>query len=195
MNKKNVLLLVTVVVLGAAYVYFFTDWFRPKHIEIFHTSRAVPGGRLGARVRAGNANTAVVQFGLDNTYRLTEITVLSLDELKTNPTALPMWHLISDSNSVPIKNFPYGVAVAGMKPAVGNEWPQPLDPNVHYRIVVAAGSRTGQHDFLTLPKSEREIAAEAAATAARPPGRPDRVRPNGVRPETVRTNQPGRSAN
>ena len=178
MNKKNLILSVLVVILAAVYVYFFTDWFKSKPLEIFHTSRSIPNARYGPRVQAGNAKTAVVEFGLTGgPSRLTEVKVVALDEWKTNPTALPMWHLISDSNSLPVERFPYGVAIAGMKPAVGNDWPKPLDPNVAYRIFVTAGSRRGEHDFITLPKSEREI--QANQTQPRP----------GPRPATVRTNR------
>ena len=94
----------------------------------------------------------MVLFGLNGAYKLTEVKVVPLDEWKTNPAALPMWHLISDSNSVPVKEFPYGVAIRGMKPAVGKEWPLPLETNETYRIFVAAGSLKGWHDFTALPK-------------------------------------------
>lgn len=150
MKKKNLISLTALVVLVAAYAIFFTNWFKPRRIEIFHASRAMVRG--GARVKAGNANTRIVLFGLDGAYKLTDVKVVPLDELKTNPFALPVWHLVSDSNSVPIKEFPYGVAIRGMKPMIGREWPKPLETNETYRIFVAAGSVKGQHDFTALPK-------------------------------------------
>jgi len=152
MNKKTFISLAVLIVLVAAYAYFFTSWFQPRRIEIFHASRSVLRG--GARVKAGNANTMMVLFGLNGAYKLTEVKVVPLDEWKTNPVALPVWHLISDSNSVPVKEFPYGVAIRGMKPAVGKEWPQPLETNETYRIFIAAGSLKGWHDFTALPKSD-----------------------------------------
>jgi len=176
MNKKIVILSATAVLLAAVYVRFFTDWFAPKHIEISHTSRSNPGLRWGARVRAGNANTAVVQFGLDSNYRLTDVKVMSVSELKTNPAALPMWHLVSDSNSIPIKTFPYGVAIGGMKPAVGNEWPRPLDPSATYHIYITAGAKTGDHEFTTMPRSARDVDPTPPARPA--PARPPIVRTN-----------------
>jgi hypothetical protein len=149
-NKKNFILLLVFVVLMAAYAYFFTDWFTLRQLEVFSVSRQTLRG--GPRVKAGNANTMMVLFGLNGRYQLTDIKVVPLDEFKTNPQALPVWHLVSDSNSVPLKEFPYGVAIRGMKPAVGKQWPQPLETNRTYRIFVAAGSLKGQHDFTTLPK-------------------------------------------
>lgn len=149
-KKKNFILLAVLVVLVAAYAYFFTNWFQPKRIEVFSVSRTVMRG--GPRVKAGNANTMMVLFGLNDRYKLTEIKVVPLDELKTNPLALPVWHLVSDSNSVPVKEFPYGVAIRGMRPLVGNEFPNPLEANQTYRIFVVAGTLKGQHDFTALPK-------------------------------------------
>jgi hypothetical protein len=152
-NKKSLISLVVLIVLVTAYAYFFTNWFQPRRIEIFHASRSVLRG--GPRVKAGNANTMMVLFGLNGSYKLTEVKVVPLDELKTNATALPVWHLISDSNSIPIKEFPYGVAIRGMHPLIGNEFPKPLETNRTYRIFVAAGSLKGQHDFTALPKPEK----------------------------------------
>jgi len=59
----------------------------------------------------------------------------------------PVWHLISDSNSVPVKVFSYGQGIRGMKPAVAGSRAQPLETNVAYRLLVTAGKAKGQHDF------------------------------------------------
>jgi hypothetical protein len=152
MAKKQWILALAVVLLAAIYVYFFTGWFRPRMIHLFHVARPQPKARIGARVAAGSQNTAIVTFGLDSRYQLTEIKVVRLSELQTNRFAQPLWHLISDSNSVPVKTFPYGAALRGMKPAVAGTWPQPLETNVTYRLLVSAGSVKGQHDFSAPPK-------------------------------------------
>ena len=152
MAKKQWMLTLVFVLLAGIYVYFFTDWFRSQPIRISHVARPELTRRIGARVKAGNQNTAIVTFGLDARYQLTEIKVVCLAEWETNHFALPLWHLISDSNSVPIKMFPYGVAIRGMKPAIAGSWPQPLEPNVTYRLFVSAGSHKGQHDFTPPPK-------------------------------------------
>jgi hypothetical protein len=150
MNKKNIFWVALLVVLVTAYAYFFTDWFHPRRLEIFHVSRGVMRG--GPRVKTGNANTRMVLFGLNERYQLTDVKVVPLDEFKTNKYALPVWHLVSDSNSIPLKEFPYGVAIRGMRPAVGEQWPKTLESNRTYRIFVEAGSLKGEHDFTTLPK-------------------------------------------
>jgi hypothetical protein len=152
MAKKQWILVLTFILLAGIYVYFFTGWFRPQMIHIFHVARPQQKARIGARVAAGSQNTAIVTFGFDSRYQLTEIKVVRLSEWQTNHLAQPLWHLISDSNSVPVKMFPYGVALRGMKPAVARTWPQPLETNVTYRLFVSAGSVKGQHDFSAPPK-------------------------------------------
>jgi hypothetical protein len=152
MNKRNLVSTAALVVLVGVYAFFFTSWFKPKKIEIFHTSRVGLNVARMPRVKAANENTMVIQFGLDRAYPLTEIKVVPLEQWKTNPGVLPVWHLISDSNSVPTKGFPYGVAVRGMKPSFGTDWAKPLEPNVTYRIFLEAGSTKGQHDFVAVPK-------------------------------------------
>ena len=146
------MLALTAILLAGIYVCFFTGWFRPHTIHVFHVARPQLKARIGARVAAGSPNTAIVTFGFDTRYQLTEIKVVRLSEWQTNHFAQPLWHLISDSNSVPVKTFPYGVALRGMKPAVAGMWPQPLEPNVTYRLFVSAGSVKGQHDFSAPPK-------------------------------------------
>jgi hypothetical protein len=156
MNIRNVVSISVLVAMIGIYVFFFTDWFKPKKIEIFHTSRSTATLRLGPRVKAGNENTRVIQFGLNGSYQLTEIKVVPLEQWKTNPSVLPVWHLITDSNSIPIKGFPYGQAIRGMKPAVGTQWPKPLETNVTYRMFITAGSLKGQHDFVPVPRPADE---------------------------------------
>ena len=150
--KRNLIGIAALVVLVGVYVVFFTDWLKPKKIEIFHTSRSSQTFRVGPRVKAGAENTRVIQFGLSGTFRLTEIKVVALEQWKTNRFTLPVWHLVSDSNSIPIKTFPYGQNIRGMKPAVGSIWPKPLETNMTYRIFISAGSIKGEHDFTTIPK-------------------------------------------
>src|SRR3954465_10964228 len=139
MNKRNLISIAALVAVVAVYLIFFTDWFKPKKIEIFHTARVAANMRMGPRVKAGAGNTRLIQFGLGGTFQLTEIKVVPLEQWKTNPATLPVWHLVSDSNSIPVKTFPYGVALRGMKPAVGAMWPKPLETNMTYRLFLSAG--------------------------------------------------------
>jgi hypothetical protein len=145
MTKKNWLLLALALALGVVYIRYFTDWFRPQTIHIAHTTR-----NLRSRSQPANASPPL-NFGLNRQCRLTEITVVPLAIWQTNPNVPPVWHLISDSNSVPVRTFPYGQGIRGMKPAVAGSRAQPLETNVAYRLLVTAGKAKGQHDFTINP--------------------------------------------
>ena len=140
MDKKNTLLVVVLLVLVLVYAIFFTDWFKPHVISMFYTTRAIEHFRA-------RQDIPYVLFGLEGRYRLTEVKVVSLVDLQKNPGAPPLWHLVSDSNSVPIKMFVYGEHIHGMKPAIRGEVPEPLETNQIYRMFVSAGHTKGQIDF------------------------------------------------
>ncbi len=137
MNKKNSILIAIALVLAGVYAVFFTDWFRTKTIPISHTSRSM---------RAGAAASRMI-FGLGNYYSLTEIKVVPLAALQTNKLAVPVWHLVSDEGSDDVDHFVYGQKINGMDPAIEGARPEPLQPNVTYRLFVAAGKVRGQIDF------------------------------------------------
>ena len=145
MTKKNWVLISIALVLAAVYVFYFTDWFRPKVIIIHHVSREMHIARRfpGAK----EALTVPVTFGLEQNYKFTDIKVVVLDAWQTNQNTLPLWHLVSNSNSVPVKMFTYGQNIRGMKPAVPGTRAEELQPGITYRLFVKAGSVTGQHDF------------------------------------------------
>ncbi len=130
MNKKSWFLIAIVVALGVVYVIFFTNWFKSKSILI------------GDMERFGRVN-----FTFTEPHELTSVKVFSVSALESNKYALPVWELKSDSNSVPIKYFIYGQRIRGMKPAVANLRPEPLEPGSKYRLFVEAGSTKAQHDF------------------------------------------------
>ena len=115
---------------------------RPKSIEIYHTFRPA-----GYAMRARRDVPPTLSFGLGGRFKLTEIKVVSLAAWQTNHGVPPVWHLVSDSNSVPVNLFTYGQRIRGMKPAVVGERPLPLEPDVPYRLFVTAGKIQGQHDF------------------------------------------------
>ena len=129
--------------LAITYVFFFTNRFKSGTLPIYHLTR--PNGYAMQTRRNGPAPP--ITFGLEGSRILTEIKVVPLAEWQANHDALPVWHLVSDSNSVPIKTFVYGQQIRGMKPAVPGAEPQPLQPNVAYRLFVTAGRSRGQHDF------------------------------------------------
>ena len=156
MTKRNIFLFSIVVVLAGGCVYYnFSDWFAPATLEIAHDIRPnqPSAGRRGARSPAPDNQTAnTVAFFFAAKYKLTSVKVVPLDALKTNKYAHPLWRLISDSNSVPVKSLIYGVPIRGMKPDVKGARPEPLQPEVKYRLLVEAGSLKGEHDFQTTEK-------------------------------------------
>jgi len=141
MTQKNWLLLGCLAALAVAYAVWFTGWFQPDTVEIFHTTR-----NQRVRPQLGGALPSLM-FGLNRPLRLTEIRLVPLAAWQTNHAVLPLWHVVSTSNSVPKKNFSYGQFIPGLRPAVAGTHPEPLDPQVVYRLFVTAGKIHGQHDF------------------------------------------------
>lgn len=152
MARKQWILLAAFISLAAVYICAFTHWGGHPAMQISHAASPKLKRAPGPRVKAGSVNTAIMAFDLDHPYRLTEVEVVQLSDWQTNKFTQPLWHLVSDSNSVPTKKFYYGVAIRGMKPAVANIWPEPLETNVTYRLFLTAGSVKGQHDFTPPPK-------------------------------------------
>ena len=141
MTKKNWCLIGIAAVLAAVYIAFFTEWFKPQTVKIFHTSR-----NLRVRNPQIGALPGLI-FGMNRQLKLTDIKVVPVNALETNRNNLPVWHLISDSNSVPVKSFFYGQVIRGLKPAVQGSRPQALATNVTYRLIIEAGKIRGEHDF------------------------------------------------
>jgi len=141
MTKKNLLLVLLAVGLATVYVVWFTDWFRPKTVFIYHTNRNLRPGPA-----RGNAMPSLI-FGVKPQIRFTELKIVCLTELETNKEAAPVWHLVSDSNSVPMKSFYYGQYISGMHAAIQGVHAEALESNVTYRMFITAGRIKGQHDF------------------------------------------------
>ena len=142
MTKKNWLPVVLLIVLAAVYVIWFTDWFKPKTIRIFSTIRQVHTRRHGT------ATEPELIFGVEPALiHLTEVKVVPLADFKKDPATLPIWHLVSDSNSAPVKNFFYGQGIHGMRSWISGAEPGLLDSNTVYRIFIKAGKAKGEKDF------------------------------------------------
>ena len=147
MTRNSYVLIALAAVLGAAYAYFFTDWFAREAIQIIPQIRP---SRASNPKRSGDTPaTYPVSFSFDGKYKLTSVKVVSADDLKTNKYANPLWYLISDSNSAPTKAIVYGYPVKGMKPAIAQTRPEPLQPNIPYVLFVEAGKIKGQTNFFT----------------------------------------------
>jgi hypothetical protein len=150
MTKRTIVLLGIAVLLGALYVFWFTDWFVQESIQIITTVRAE---RTMARGK-GKAPVYGVSFALNGKYPLTRVAVVQADDLRTNKYPTPLWELISDTHSVPTKVIRYGEAPRGMKPAIPRARAQPLEPGVEYVVIVEAGKLKAQTNFFT-----REVAS------------------------------------
>ena len=142
MNTKNWFLVGFVTLLALAYVVFYTNVFKRQSIGIFHTVRVAQLKNVSA-----GSNPSLV-FGLSGRFKLTEIKLIAPGLPEITGQSLPLWHLVTSSNSVPIKSFFYGEHIRGLKPAVPGSSPEPLATNVPYRLIVNAGKIRGEHDFI-----------------------------------------------
>jgi hypothetical protein len=138
MRKRDLIWLGALLVLGGIYIRYFAHRFEKPAIGILASYRPS---------RRADESAFPVFFTLNGEYKLTSLKVIPLLEGKFNPQAAPVWHLISDSNSVPIRAFRYGQGIRGMKPALKGVRPDPLTPGVAYRLVVSAGDLSGNKDF------------------------------------------------
>ncbi|MBA4146520.1 MAG: hypothetical protein H0X66_00275 [Verrucomicrobia bacterium] len=138
MSKKNIFLVLVLVALGALYIVYFTDLFEKPVISISARPRVA---------RASSGNQYSVSFSFDRRCELTEIKVVSVSELETNKYARAYWHMISDTNSAPVKGILYGENLKGMKPKIPKMKPEPLAPGQKYRLMIEAGKNKGQVDF------------------------------------------------
>src|SRR6185436_20402355 len=128
MSRKNVILILVPIILGAIYVYYFTEVFDPPTIKIVSQIRPSRKGMVSP-----------VTFAFNSRISLNSVKVVVADDFKTNKYAHPLWHLVADTNSVPIKGFMYGEKIRGMKPAVPKLRAESLQTNVVYLLLVESG--------------------------------------------------------
>ena len=148
MTKQSVVLITLAVVLAGVYVGFFTDWFLKPQIQILPQIRPPLRGTRG-NPASGETPVYPVTFAFDKKYTFTEIRVVAAADEKTNKYPHAVWHLISDSNSIASKVLLYGSSLRGMKPKIPRAQPEPLEPDVVYRLYVHAGSAQGVTNFQT----------------------------------------------
>jgi len=150
MTKKNIWLIVLVLLLGTFSLYLNKDRFVSPSIQIGDRSLQPRGGMLrGPQDSAVNA----VIFLFNREVTLTSVKVFPAEALATNKNAVPIWELVSDTHSAPIKDFIYGMGIPGMKPAVKGAVAGPLEPGVKYRLLIQAGSHKAEHDFIPVPRT------------------------------------------
>ncbi len=146
MTRKSWFLVGLAVLLGAVYAYYFTDWINVPRIQILKSDRPVRYGRSASGVLP-------VTFTLEDRYKLTEVKVIAVGALATNKNPAPLWHLVTKSNSIPLKGFVYGQQIRGMRPANERDRPRRLEPGIKYRLYVSAGRAKGEIDFEAHPAS------------------------------------------
>jgi hypothetical protein len=146
MTGKQWMLITLVVLLGGFSFYLNWDHFAKDSAGIHHRSRPP---------RPGESRSAVepVVFVFDHSLSLTALRVIPVHEIKTNKYPHPVWHLVSDSNSVPLVDFAYGMDIEGMRPAVKGATCDPLVPGVAYRLLVEAGALKAEHDFVPVART------------------------------------------
>ena len=150
-KTKFLLTTIAIVGLGALCLYLNRDWFAQTPIQISH--RVSPWLRSGPGRRANPLDKAnPVIFSLSGFYKLKEIKVVIAADLATNKYAHPLWHLVSDSNSVFTASFGYGERIRGMRPADKGSTPDFLEPGVQYHLLVKTVDREAGHDFSTTAK-------------------------------------------
>jgi hypothetical protein len=150
MTKREITALVFAAALGVLFVARFTNWFRAPQMVIL----PAPARRL---VADGKTTTPQPAFDLVQKQKLTRVKVVPLTNGKfSNPTPA-VWHLISKSNSVPVKGFVYGSSIPGMQLASTNVPARPLKPGQQYHLIVEAGKLKGEMDF-------QAVAADAPTT-------------------------------
>jgi hypothetical protein len=152
MTRKVWTLITFAVLLGGLSFYLNKDWFAKDNIQIYHRSRPARFVRARSKGMAESAVNPIV-FGFDRELKLTCIKVIPLSDIQTNKYPHPIWHLVSESNSVPTKDFTYGASIRGMHPAVAGGEGDPLEPGVPYRLYVEAGPFKKDHDFIPEPKA------------------------------------------
>jgi len=153
MTKKIWLWIGLAVLLGSFSLYLNRDWFAKDHIQIYHRSRPARAILLRRKRVADDSQVNPIVFGFDRKVKLTAIKVVPLSDIQTNKYPHPIWHLVSESNSVPTKDFSYGAPIKGMHPAVKGATPDPLEPGVSYRLFVQANGYKDQHDFVPVART------------------------------------------
>lgn len=149
MAKNKLLFVLLALALVAAVFFLSKDWFRKDEIQIGFTIRP---NRLSERQqrRLGPAlkdPTYTVCFFFDRKCKLESLRVVNADELKTNRFARPLWALVSDSNSIPVKTIIYGVPVRGMRTEVRGAQADILQPGIPYRLLVRTTKQEAHYDF------------------------------------------------
>jgi hypothetical protein len=151
-TRKLVGWLLLILALGGLCLYLNRDWFGERPIHISHRVSPWLNAARGRHPGPPSRFNPVV-FSFDGYYKLKEVKVVVTDEIATNKYAHPLWHLVSESNSVPVASFAYGERLRGMMPEVKGSVPDPLQPGVKYRLLVKTSDQEAEHDFATTARN------------------------------------------
>jgi hypothetical protein len=151
MTSKQWMLIALTFALGGFALYLNRDWFAGDVIQIQCRSR--PARTVVSRRQRPptSAATDPIFFAFDRKLKLTSLKVIAVQEIETNKYPHPICYLVSDSNSVPVGEWAYAWPIRGMRPAVKGAIPDPLEPGVTYRLIIEAGNRKAEHDFVPKP--------------------------------------------
>ena len=147
------MLIALAVVLGGFSLYLNRDWFAGDDIQIQCRSRPARAGTFRRQRPAASPVTDPVFFLFEPKLKLTSLKVIPVHEIETNKYPHPIYYLVSDSNSVPISEWSYAWPIRGMRPAVKGARPGPLEPGVPYRLIIEAGKRKAERDFVPKPRT------------------------------------------
>jgi hypothetical protein len=139
--RKSVVVAIGVVVLAAIALYANRERFQRGTIQITHRLHRT-GGRFD-----DPSGVAPILFELDRSARITSIKVVLASEIANNKYAHPLWHLVANARTAPIRGFLYGMELPGMRTAVKDATAEPLTMGPTYRLLVEAGSLKTQYDF------------------------------------------------
>jgi hypothetical protein len=143
MRDKIIILSLGSVILLTLYLALFRGC-KEEPMQITSKLRPV---RRGTPAERGMTPMYDVTFGFNKKYKLTSVKVVSAQDLSTNKYPRALWHVVEDEKSVPVKAISYGKPARGMKPAVPDLLPEPLEPGQEYVVIVEAGSIKAQTNF------------------------------------------------
>jgi hypothetical protein len=147
------MLIALALTLGGLSLYLNKDWFAGDIIQIHHRSRPARVGFFRRTKRPVDTDTDPVFFAFDRKLKLKSLKVIPLSEIETNKYPHPIWELVSDSNSVPVTEWIYGATIKGMRPSVKGATPDPLEPDVKYRLLIEAKTGKAEHDFVAVART------------------------------------------
>ncbi len=154
MTAKHWMLIALVALLGGLSLYLNRDWFAGDNIHIYHRSLPVRTGLFKRkRPPADDSLVNPVIFGFDRRLKLVAVQVIPVSDIETSKYPHAIWHLVSESNSVPTKDLTYGVPVKGMHPKISGTTADSLQPGERYRLLIETASLKAQHDFIPVPKT------------------------------------------